>query len=276
MTGTDDIDAEDPSHINGRYDRAYLLSPAKRNQALELWEVRRYGRDTFSDPDYTRLYGMEPMEWYRRGIRLLARTTVECVRDALGDLIGQDVAGALEQAPSAASFTVIDPFAGSCNSLYWILRHLPDAHGLAFEMDPTIFAMTHANLACLEVMPPIDLRCGDYQALLPICPVPPNHFLIVFVSPPWGDALNLQTGLNLQRTQPPIPEILETIERVHRDRPILYIIQVRQPIDITSLAELASQFEWSQLRIYDINAEGMKPGILLGSHQWRPNIPNVW
>jgi hypothetical protein len=69
-------------------DRAFLLSPEKRNQVMALWEVQQYGIDSFADADYVRLYGMPPAEWYRRGIRLLARTTVECVRDALGDLIG--------------------------------------------------------------------------------------------------------------------------------------------------------------------------------------------
>ena len=253
------------------YDRAFLLSPEKRNQVMELWEVQRYGLDTFADADYTRLYGMSPAEWYGRGIRLLGRTTVECVRDALGDRIGQDILHILQHAPSVAGFTVIDPFAGSCNCLYWILRHLPTARGIAFEMDPTIYAMTRTNIAFLELERPIDLRCGDYRALLPTRPVPSDHLLVVFVAPPWGDALNAQTGLDLRRTQPPIHEVIATIDGSHRDKPILYVTQVRQPLDLTSLAELASQFEWSQLQIYDINVEGMKPGILLGSRRWKPD-----
>ena len=99
------------------YDRAFLLSPEKRNQVMELWEVHRYGLDSFADANYVHLYGMSPEEWYQRGIRLLARTTVECVRDALADLMGEDVERILQHAPTAAGVTVIDPFAGSCNSL---------------------------------------------------------------------------------------------------------------------------------------------------------------
>ena len=68
------------------YERAFLLSPEKRNQVMELWEVQKYGADSFSDSDYVCIYGMPPVEWYRRGIRLLARTTVECVRDSLGQV----------------------------------------------------------------------------------------------------------------------------------------------------------------------------------------------
>ena len=64
------------------YERGFLLSPEKRNRVMELWEVQKYGIDSFSDSDYVCIYGMPPAEWYERGIRLLARTTVECVRDS--------------------------------------------------------------------------------------------------------------------------------------------------------------------------------------------------
>ena len=43
-----------------RYDRDFLLSPAKRNQIVELWEVEKFGRDSFGDPDAVSLYGMTP------------------------------------------------------------------------------------------------------------------------------------------------------------------------------------------------------------------------
>jgi hypothetical protein len=56
-----------------RYDRNFLLSPAKRNQIIELWEVEKFGRDTYGDPDAVSLYGMRPAEWYSRGVRILAR-----------------------------------------------------------------------------------------------------------------------------------------------------------------------------------------------------------
>ena len=41
-----------------RYDRAFLLGSSKRNDVLELWEVERYGRDSYGDPDYVSVYGL--------------------------------------------------------------------------------------------------------------------------------------------------------------------------------------------------------------------------
>ena len=78
---------------------------------------------------------------------------------------------------------VVDPFAGSCNALYWLLRHLPDADGLAFEADRTICQLTRRNLAHLDRA--ITLVEGDYRARLGEHAFPADLFLIVFVAPPW-------------------------------------------------------------------------------------------
>ena len=51
------------------YDRDFLLSPAKRNHIIELWEVEKFGRDSFGDPNAASLYGMTPAQWYTRGVR---------------------------------------------------------------------------------------------------------------------------------------------------------------------------------------------------------------
>lgn len=75
-----------------RHDRELLLFGPKRNQVLALWEVQRYGSDSYGDEDYVSIYGMRPPDWYPKGVRVLGRTAVECTRDKLGNAIGKDVA----------------------------------------------------------------------------------------------------------------------------------------------------------------------------------------
>ena len=82
--------AESDPGTETHYDRDFLLSPGKRNQVMALWEVEKFGTDSFGDPDYVSIYGMRPAEWHGRGVRLLARTTLEAVRDQLGAAIGQE------------------------------------------------------------------------------------------------------------------------------------------------------------------------------------------
>jgi hypothetical protein len=156
------------------YNRALLLHGSKRDEVLSLAEIEQYGLDSFGNTDYVSIYGMPPREWYGCGIRLLGRTAVECTRDALGDRIGGDVASVARRMPSD-HLVVIDPFAGSCNTLFWILRHLPNSEGIAFESDPQVFDLTHRNLAMLGQR--IELLKGDYASLLERCRVPEDRGL---------------------------------------------------------------------------------------------------
>ena len=173
-----------------RYDRDFLLSPAKRNQIIELWEVEKFGHDSFGDPDAVSLYGMTPNQWHSRGVRILARTTLEAVRDPLGNRIGEDVARIAARAPPGSVFGVVDPFAGSCNGLFWILRHLPGAEGLGFEFEQAIVDMSARNIASLGAS--IKLVHGDYGKLLREHHFPGAHHIVAFLAPPWADALSAE------------------------------------------------------------------------------------
>ncbi len=249
-----------------RYDRDFLLSAGKRNQVVELWEVEKFGRDSFGDPDAVSLYGMRPAEWYGKGVRVLARTLLEAVRDPLGERIGGDVARVAATAPRDAVFTVVDCFAGSCNALWSILRRLPGAEGIGFEAEPAIFEMSTRNIALLKA--PIRLFEGDYRTLLEAHRVPDGHRVVAFLAPPWADALNKDTGLDLGRTKPPIRDIIADFERVYPRHPVLYVVEVHERLVPEPLAALRAGFAWSELSIYDLAGPTGRHGVLLGTRRW--------
>jgi len=262
------VNDQSPSDESPIYDRQLLLAGVKRNAVLELWEVQRYGSDSYGDIDYVSVYGMRPADWYARGVRLLGRTAVECTRDRLGDAIGKEVAAVAATAPPAAGLLVIDPFAGSGNTLYWLLRRLPGARGLGFELDAAVFQLTRRNLAALAL--PIDIVNTEYASGLTEASVAADHLLITFIAPPWGDALSKTSGLDLRRTTPPIAEIVDALLlRFGRNR-LLCAIQVYETVDPASLAELKPRFDWSSLRVYGFNAPGENHGVLLGTRGWAP------
>jgi hypothetical protein len=211
---------------------------------------------------------MPPAQWYARGIRLLGRTAVECTRDALADLIGSDIAHLAARLQAATGFTVIDPFAGSCNTLYWILRDVRNSEGIACEFDPQVYDLTRRNIANLDCK--IQLLHGDYRQLLQGRPFPAGHGLIVFVAPPWGTALDEAIGLDLRRTTPPITEISEDFVSIYPDRRMLFATQVYEKVNLSSLEELGKVLDWSDLRVYRINEQGRNHGILLGTKGWTP------
>jgi hypothetical protein len=248
------------------FDRDFLLSPAKRNQIMELWEVEKFGADSFGDPNYVSIYSMRPAEWYALGVRLLARTTLEAVRDRLGAAIGADVARRVAGVPKGVAFGVLDPFAGSCNSIYWLLLSLPNAKGRGFELDPTIFRLTLSNLALLDH--PIELIQGDYRELLDRYKFPKDHYLVVFLAPPWADALDSVSGLDFARTRPPIAEIVVDVERVYPSNPILYVVEAHEQLVPESLDALRRRFRRADLRVYDIAAPHGRRAVLFGTNRW--------
>jgi 16S rRNA G966 N2-methylase RsmD len=238
-----------------------------RNRVLELWEVERYGSDSRGDADYVSIYGLAPAAWHEMGIRVLGRTAVECTRDQLADAIGRDTASAANSAPRTAGVTVIDPFAGSGNTLFWILRHLPQAHGVGFELDDAVFQLTRENLSILGS--PLEIVSADYMAALRELRVLDDQLLVAFIAPPWGSALSASDGLDLSRTTPPVTEIVDSLVERFPNR-LLFSIQVYERIEPLSLAELTARFEWSALRIYDFDPPGQNHGLLLATCRWRP------
>lgn len=261
------MNVEQPSARRPIYDRQLLLSGAKRNAVLELWEVQRYGIDSYNDADYVAVYGMRPVDWHAKGIRLLGRTAVECTRDALGDAIGKDVAAVAARAPHTAPPLVVDLFAGSGNTLHWLVRNIPGAEGLGFELDAGVFRITHQNLEILGL--PIGILNTDYRSGMAEVSVTVDQLLIAFIAPPWGDALGKTCGLDLRRTTPPINEIVNFLDAFTQTR-LLCVIQVYEQVDGSSLAELQSRFDWSALHVYALNAPGENHGILVGSKRWIP------
>lgn len=248
------------------HDRGLLLHGPKRNEVLTLDEVEQYGRDSFGDADYVSIYGMRPAEWHRRGIRVLGRTAVECTRDVLADAIGREVASEVAGLSPVPQILVLDPFAGSCNTLHWILQHLPGSAGLAFELDPMVFELASRNLAVLGR--PIELLHGDYDTLLAQRPAPPDTGVVVFVAPPWGTALDEDEGLDLRRTVPPITEVIDRVLGILPERRVLFAVQVYEKVEPASLGEVEARLDRTRIHLYGFNAPGRNHGLLVGVRGW--------
>jgi hypothetical protein len=69
----------------------------------------------------------------------------------LADRIGRDIARVAARLPEGTPITVIDPFAWSCNTLYWIVRHVRASKGIAFEFDCQVFDLTKRNIEHLDI-----------------------------------------------------------------------------------------------------------------------------
>ena len=247
------------------YDRSLVLAGPKRTAILQLWEVERYGRDSYGDGDYVSIYGMRPADWFRRGVRVLGRTAVECTRDCLGARIAERLSDLVFHSRLKAAL-VVDPFAGSANTLYWLARQLPGTRAIGFESDPDVFEVTRRNIEILDL--PLEIRHKDYTAGLTDLRVSPDELFVIFIAPPWGDALTSE-GLDLEATSPPVTAIIDAVLGSFSGR-VLCGIQIYERTVMASLGEVQRRFDWSTTSVFDLNAPGQNHGVIVGTKRWLP------
>jgi hypothetical protein len=94
---------------------------------------------------------------------------------------------------------------------------LSGARGIGFQVEAAVFDLTTQNIARLKA--PIELVNGSYKDLVRSRKHPGDHLIVVFLAPPWADALRPDTGLHLDRTKPPILEIVDNFEQVYGAQP---------------------------------------------------------
>jgi hypothetical protein len=77
-------------------------------------------------------------------------------------------------------------------------------------------------------------------------------------------------GSILRRTTPPVTNIIGYIMRTYPSQRVLLTTQVYEKLNPTSLRDVQRLFDWSELRVYDLNGAGKNHGILLGTNGWKP------
>jgi hypothetical protein len=250
--------------------RSSFLYGAQRDEILTLNEIHDYGIENFGDPDFLSLYGMKPAAWYARGIRILGRTAIECTRDILAQRIGADVSRVVGQLSrtSASPIPVVDPFAGSCNTLYWVVKSVPRSTGIGFENNKKVYGLASSNLARLGASLRLE-PWDESQGLAEVAKMQPEA-LIMIVSPPWGHALDPVWGLDLLATTPPVPDVISETRQLFPNTKLIFAIQTFENLVDPSLMKVRKLFDWSTLATYDFNARGKNSGLLIGTTGWRP------
>jgi hypothetical protein len=80
---------------------------------------------------------------------------------------------------------------------------------VGFELDEAVYEAGRRNLSILSL--DLELLQVDYESGLRALAVAEDALLVVFVAPPWGDALDEATGLDLRRMSPSVTEIIDLI-----------------------------------------------------------------
>jgi hypothetical protein len=63
------------------------------------------------------------------------------------------------------------------------------------------------------------------------------------------------------------------VEQIYGAQPVLYVTEVHEVNEPKALKAVEAAFDWSDLRIYDVNAPGLQHGVLLGTRRWLMSEP---
>jgi hypothetical protein len=61
---------------------------------------------------------------------------------------------------------------------------------------------------------------------------------VTFIAPPWGNALQRTSGLDLRRTSPPVIDVVDLLLHRFRHRQLLCLIQVYEIVRSDSMGDL--------------------------------------
>ncbi|CAL9287167.1 hypothetical protein [Streptomyces sp. SudanB182_2057] len=213
--------------------RDQLLGPL-RTTILTGEQLCEAGRLIYGDPSGLSLYGIPAPDMTAKGITLLGRTAIECSVDAytapVADTLAMLQAATPPHGPDTAKPLIVDLFCGSGNFGHHLGQRLSrPVH--ASELDPAVYTTTRKNLD--RVGSAIELHLLDYRDLLGKLPARSTHDTYV-VEPPWGPAFTA-AGLDLTRTAPPVPEILNDIRRSRDGLPCHIAIKTNDHIAHDSL-----------------------------------------
>ncbi|MFF4590708.1 RsmD family RNA methyltransferase [Streptomyces sp. NPDC001388] len=202
-----------------------------RTTTLSGEQLCEAGRLIYGRPEGLSLYGVPAPEMESAGIRLLGRTTIECCVDEYATAVADVIAAYHATLSGDHKPLLMDLFCGSGNFSHPLATRLGTT-AYAAELDPEVHAATAHNLK--QVGAPTELFLGDYRDLLGKHPAR-GHRDTFFVEPPWGPAFTPE-GLDLTRTSPPVPEILDDISRARDGIPCLVVIKTNDQIAHDSLA----------------------------------------
>ena len=132
-----------------------------------------------------------------------------------------------------------------------------------------MYEASRRNLSILSL--DLELLQVDYETGLRALAVAEDALLVVFVAPPWGDALDEGTGLDLRRTSPSVIEVIDLITATLPRQRLLLAAQIYESTDPRSLEHVTARFEWSLVKIYEIDAPGQNHGLVLGAIRWQPS-----
>jgi adenylylsulfate kinase len=218
------------------------------------WELLSRGDELASYEDAKRfaavahcdvfsIYGLSIDELWERKIRISCRTLVESTKDEWCHRIIEEQSHVLKQyrAEATGEILVFDPFCGSANLLLHAGRFFGRSRCLGWEKSAVVYENSvHAQgtLGIARTECRIELRSFEELSVPGFASLRPNMSNVVIIDPPFGDALDDTTGLDLTKTKPPVASIIERWLEFTKEARTLFLVKSHLVLNPASLEPL--------------------------------------
>lgn len=135
------------------------------------------------------------------------RPVAQATRQALSLLNGNNEGGRI---------VVCDPFAGSGNSLFNVSKELKANYSVGFEKTHSVAVRTQENLKNVGFGGDLKEGSFDEQINFQLPQTEVGAQVVVLIDPPWGEGFEFGKGLNLCKTSPTVPAIIDHAEAVFK------------------------------------------------------------
>lgn len=158
---------------------------------------------------------------------------------------------------------VIDPFLGSGNQLYHLAKITKAAAAFGFDNNPYICAQTDQNFKKLNFH--ATCACADYTSVSKF--IQPSskekQLFLIHLAPPWAGAFSYCTGLNLNKTSPPLNSLVEFYREQFADKLIVFLIIILEKIDEHSMKDLLNYSAFNETLWVKLSEHNTNLGCLV-------------
>jgi hypothetical protein len=237
-------------------------------------DLKLIGSAFFGDENAVCFYGRDASRFFAAGFRATSRMVLESCPDAYASQIAERVATLVSPPAAGGEIVLLEPFAGLGNLGYHLVRQIHPSRGFYFESNAAFADVARHNLQLLDALgetagTPVNLMHATYAyGLTQIAPaLRRGSSYVVVVDPPWGTSgQDSALGMDLRRTEPPVPVALRELSAALRtadpEARILYVLKTRALVQEASLRELEAGFGLAAREILAVPGSSRRFGLL--------------
>ena len=218
------------------------LLKKKKYCEMSLKDLHEAGEIIFGNRDQIGFYGLSPAEFISRGCTVLGRSVIEGkINHHAAQVLTSLSAVINRHYRDYKNIAVLDLFLGTGNLLYFTATGLHTNIRFGFETDRKVRNCTRNNFRTIgfnaEIIPR-NFSTDDSRS------VSSEHLAVILIDPPWGEAFRFTSVLQLDKTEPPVIDIMHQASTIFSNaKHRIFVVLAHENTNESSIEALNQSFQ---------------------------------